>query len=169
MISTIIYTRVSTDPEMPNVRNHSICNFPPLSPEDALEEHSLLDSVVWPETPLLPDSVSLEQTSDPPHSTFTILPRRGGGQWHLGDQLEVMINIFDYQGCSKKSGGDLLFAPASQPRAPCRCGWASGGSSQWQLLCCILFTLGRRRTGWGDAKNYHVKCDCRCLHLNQIF
>ena len=100
---------------MPNVRNHSICNFPPLSPEDALEEHSLLDSVVWPETPLLPDSVSLEQTSDPPHSTFTILPRRGGGQWHIGDQLEVMINIFDYQGRSKKSGGDLLFARLHNP------------------------------------------------------
>ncbi|KAF3848220.1 hypothetical protein F7725_021248 [Dissostichus mawsoni] len=71
----------------------SICNFPPLSPKDALEERLLLESVAWPETPALPSPLSLELTSDPAHSSFTILPARGGGQWHVGDQLEVSIII----------------------------------------------------------------------------
>nr|XP_033470759.1 NXPE family member 3-like [Epinephelus lanceolatus] len=104
--STIIVQKVSTDPDM----NHSFCTFQPLSPEDALEERLLLDSIAWPETPPLPAPVSLENTSDPAHSTFTILPRRGGGQWHVGDQLEVMIKMSDFHGHPKKYGGDFLLA-----------------------------------------------------------
>ncbi|XP_075932191.1 NXPE family member 3-like [Anarhichas minor] len=104
--STIIMPRVSTHPN--EIR--SFCTFKPLSPEDALEERLILDSIAWPETPLLPALISLEQTSDPAHSTFTILPGRKGGQWHVGDQLEVMILTSDFQGRPKKSGGDFLFA-----------------------------------------------------------
>ncbi|KAK9525441.1 hypothetical protein VZT92_016150 [Zoarces viviparus] len=88
----------------------SFCTFQPLSPEDALEERLILDSTAWPETPLLPAPISLEQTSDPAHSNFTILPGRKGGQWHVGDQLQVMIQTFDFQGRPKKSGGDFLLA-----------------------------------------------------------
>ncbi|KAF3848217.1 hypothetical protein F7725_021245 [Dissostichus mawsoni] len=106
MSSTIIYPKATT--EAPKVR--SICNFPPLSPKDALEERLLLESVAWPETPALPSPLSLELTSDPAHSSFTILPARGGGQWHVGDQLEVSIIISDFKGQPKKSGGDFLFA-----------------------------------------------------------
>ncbi|XP_063761262.1 NXPE family member 3-like isoform X2 [Eleginops maclovinus] len=102
----IIYTKVSTHPP----KGRSICNFPPLSPKDALEERLLLQSVSWPETPKLPSPFSLEQTSDPAHSTFTIHPARGRGEWHVGDQLEVKIVISDFKGHPKKSGGDLLFA-----------------------------------------------------------
>ncbi|XP_035851978.1 NXPE family member 3-like isoform X2 [Sander lucioperca] len=104
--STIIAPRVSTDPDV----HRSFCTFQPLSPKDAVEERLLLDSIAWPETPLLPAPLILEQTSDPAHSTFTILPGRGGGQWHIGDQLEVRINMSDFQGRPKKSGGDLLLA-----------------------------------------------------------
>ncbi|KAK9525511.1 hypothetical protein VZT92_016207 [Zoarces viviparus] len=104
--STIIMPRVSTHPN----EIHSFCIFQPLSPEDALEERLLLDSTAWPETPLLPAPISLEQTSDPAHSTFTILPGRKGGQWHVGDQLEIMIQTSDFQGRPKKSGGDFLLA-----------------------------------------------------------
>ncbi|KAL7371284.1 hypothetical protein ABVT39_023479 [Epinephelus coioides] len=103
--STVIVQRVTTHPDM----RHDSCTFQPLSPEDALEERLLLDSIAWPETPL-PAPVSLEQTSDPAHSTFTILPRRGGGQWHVGDQLEVMIKMSDFHGRPKKYGGDFLLA-----------------------------------------------------------
>ncbi|KAI9532802.1 hypothetical protein NQZ68_028501 [Dissostichus eleginoides] len=106
MSSTIIYPKAKTEP--PKVR--SICNFPPLSPKDALEERLLLESVAWPETPALPSPLSLELTSDPANSSFTILPARGGGQWHVGDQLEVSIIISDFKGQPKKSGGDFLFA-----------------------------------------------------------
>ncbi|XP_028427145.1 NXPE family member 3-like [Perca flavescens] len=98
--------RVSTDPDV----HRGFCTFQPLSPEDAVEERLLLDSIAWPETPLLPTPLILEQTSDPAHSTFTILPGRGGRQWHVGDQLEVRINMSDFQGRPKKSGGDLLLA-----------------------------------------------------------
>ncbi|XP_033470759.2 NXPE family member 3-like isoform X1 [Epinephelus lanceolatus] len=106
IMKSIIVPKVSTDPDM----NHSFCTFQPLSGEDALEERLLLDSIAWPETPLLPAPVSLENTSDPAHSTFTILPRRGGGQWHVGDQLEVMIKMSDFHGRPKKYGGDFLLA-----------------------------------------------------------
>ncbi|XP_068442800.1 NXPE family member 3-like [Clinocottus analis] len=104
--STIFSLRVSSDPDM----SRSFCSFQPLSPQDALEERLILDSTAWPETPLLPALISLEQTSDPAHSTFTILPGRRGGQWHVGDQLEVMIQASDFQGRPKKSGGDFLLA-----------------------------------------------------------
>ncbi|XP_037317538.2 NXPE family member 3-like [Pungitius pungitius] len=103
---TIIMPRVSPH----HTVNRTFCTFEPLSPQDALEERLILDSIARPETPLLPSPVSLEQTTDPTHSTFTILPGRKGGQWHVGDQLEVMIQTFDFQGRPKKSGGDFLTA-----------------------------------------------------------
>ncbi|XP_062416350.1 NXPE family member 3-like [Pungitius pungitius] len=104
--SPIIMPRLSPH----HIVNRSFCTFEPRSPQDALEERLILDSIAWPETPLLPSPVSLEQTTDPAHSTFTILPGRKGGQWHVGDQLEVMIQTFDFQGRPKKSGGDFLTA-----------------------------------------------------------
>ncbi|XP_049891953.1 NXPE family member 3-like [Epinephelus moara] len=104
--STINVSTVSTDPD----KRHGFCTFQPHSHEDTVEERLLLDSIAWPETPLLPSPVSLENTSDPAHSTFHILPRRGGGQWHVGDQLEVMITMSDFQDRSKEYGGDFLLA-----------------------------------------------------------
>ncbi|XP_062299947.1 NXPE family member 3-like [Scomber scombrus] len=89
---------------------HRFFSFQPLSPEDALEERLLLDSIAWPETPSLSASLSLEQTTHPAHSRFTILPEKGGQQWHVGDQLEVMIKMYDFHGRPKKSGGDFLLA-----------------------------------------------------------
>lgn len=53
---------------------------------------------------------SLDDTSDPAHSTFTILPRKGGGSWQVGDQLRISIRICDFHGRPKKTGGDLLLA-----------------------------------------------------------
>nr|XP_040031019.1 NXPE family member 3-like [Gasterosteus aculeatus aculeatus] len=104
--ATIIMPRVSPH----HIVNRSFCTFQPLSPQDALEERLILDSIAWPATPVLPSPISLEQTTDPAHSTFTILPGRKGGQWHVGDQLEVMIQTFDFQGRPKKSGGDFILA-----------------------------------------------------------
>ncbi|XP_078021781.1 NXPE family member 3-like isoform X2 [Epinephelus lanceolatus] len=109
--STIIYPSVPTAPDI----NHGLCKFQPLPPEDAQEERHLIDLIAWPETPLLPNPFRLEETSDPAHSTFTILPRRGGGQWRVGDQLEVMIKISDFKGRPKKSGGDFLLARLNNP------------------------------------------------------
>lgn len=95
--------------------SYSFCSFQPSSPEDALETRLLLDSIAWPETPPLSVRVPLKQSSDPANSTFTILPRRAGGQWYVGDQLEVMIKMYDFEGCPKKSGGDFLVARLHSP------------------------------------------------------
>ncbi|XP_073336328.1 NXPE family member 3-like isoform X2 [Pagrus major] len=91
-------------------RRHEFCTFEPLSPEDAQEERLLLESTAWPETPLLPSPLSLEETSDPAHSTFIITLGKEGRQWQIGDQLEVTIKICDFQGRPKKTGGDVLLA-----------------------------------------------------------
>ncbi|XP_038594838.1 NXPE family member 3-like [Micropterus salmoides] len=88
--------------------NQVFCTFQSLSKEESVEERLLLDSIAWPETPLLLDPLSLEQTSDSAHSKFIILPGRGGGRWHVGDQLEIMIKMYDFQGRPKKSGGDVV-------------------------------------------------------------
>ncbi|KAM6961549.1 LOW QUALITY PROTEIN: NXPE family member 3-like [Tautogolabrus adspersus] len=96
-------------PTVPHVPD-AFCTFKPLSSADAEEEHLFLDSIAWPETPPLPVPFLLNQTSDPAHSTFTILPGRGGGERHIGDQLEVMIQMYDFQGNPKKSGGDAIVA-----------------------------------------------------------
>ncbi|XP_072233933.1 NXPE family member 3-like isoform X2 [Leuresthes tenuis] len=105
-VSTAITPIVSTDPP----KSKSICTFQPLSPKEAQEIDILLDAIAWPETPLLPSPFSPKQTSDPAHSTFTILRRSGGGQWHVGDELKVLIKMYDFNGHAKKSGGDILLA-----------------------------------------------------------
>uniref|UniRef100_A0A668AHA4 Neurexophilin and PC-esterase domain family member 3 n=1 Tax=Myripristis murdjan TaxID=586833 RepID=A0A668AHA4_9TELE len=88
-----------------------VCVFTQLSPE----ERRLLDSIAWPETPRLPVPISLSTASDPAHSTFTILPVRAGGQWHVGDELEALIQICDFQGRPKQFGGDFLVARLHDP------------------------------------------------------
>ncbi|XP_042367355.1 NXPE family member 3-like [Plectropomus leopardus] len=98
--------KVSNVPKVP----HSFCTFQPLSPEEDVEERSLLDSLTWPKTPTLSARHPLKMTINPAHSTFTILPRRGGGQWRVGDQLEVMIKMSDFQDHPRKFGGDFLLA-----------------------------------------------------------
>lgn len=95
--------------------HYDFCKLKLLSPKEAQEEDLLLESITWPETPPLSFPLSLEKTSDPDHSTFTILPKRGGGQWQIGDKLEVMINMKDFQGRPKKFGGDVLFARLHNP------------------------------------------------------
>uniref|UniRef100_A0A3Q3GJC2 NXPE family member 3-like n=1 Tax=Labrus bergylta TaxID=56723 RepID=A0A3Q3GJC2_9LABR len=100
----------STGPVLAPYMPDNFCTFKPLSSADAKEERLKLDSIAWPETPPLPVPFSLNQTSDAAHSTFTILPRRGGGDWHVGDQLEVIIQMYNFQGNPKKSGGDAIVA-----------------------------------------------------------
>ncbi|XP_054911756.1 NXPE family member 3-like [Poeciliopsis prolifica] len=104
-LSTTRFKRPTEPPEPA-----SVCSYHSVLPEDALEVELLKESIAWPETPSLPSDFSLNDTSDPAHSTFTILPRNGGGSWRVGDQLEVLIQITDFQGRPKSSGGDVLLA-----------------------------------------------------------
>ncbi|XP_038137845.1 NXPE family member 3-like [Cyprinodon tularosa] len=93
----------------------SVCSFHSVLPEDVSESEFLKKSITWPETPSLPSNFSLNDTSDPAHSTFTIIPKSGGGSWHVGDQLKVLIKIADYNSRPKKSGGDVLLARLHNP------------------------------------------------------
>lgn len=101
---------VHEDYAEPHENHEDFCTYRPLPHKDALEEKLLLDSMSWPATPVLLKNLSLEQTTDPAHSTFTILPRNGGGQWQEGDQLEVLIKMKDFKGLPKTSGGDVVLA-----------------------------------------------------------
>ncbi|XP_021470872.2 NXPE family member 3-like isoform X1 [Oncorhynchus mykiss] len=85
------------------------------TPEEALEEHYLLESIAWPEPPPRPTSIPLEQTSDPAHSHFAVLPAVGGREWHVGDQLESLVLMKDFQGHPKSHGGDFLLARLHSP------------------------------------------------------
>ncbi|XP_030006454.1 NXPE family member 3-like isoform X2 [Sphaeramia orbicularis] len=96
----------------------NFCSFQPYSEEESLEkaveERHLLNSVTWPETPLIPVNFTLKQTSDPAHSTFTILP--GGGEWRVGDHLKIIIQVKDFEGHPKTSGGDFIVARLHNPK-----------------------------------------------------
>ncbi|XP_017260089.1 NXPE family member 3 isoform X2 [Kryptolebias marmoratus] len=91
------------------------CSFYPLFPKETAEVDLLRDLVAWPETPPVPSNFSLNKTSDPAHSSFTILPQKGAGSWHVGDELEVLIQICDFHGEPKKSGGDVILARLHNP------------------------------------------------------
>ncbi|XP_029968740.1 NXPE family member 3-like isoform X5 [Salarias fasciatus] len=95
---------VSSDPGS----NQNSCAFRWLSPKEIHEENILLDSIAWPNTPSVPAPVSLEGTSNAARSKCVILPRPGGGSWLVGDQLEVMIKMFDFKGHPKNHGGDFF-------------------------------------------------------------
>uniref|UniRef100_H2M1L1 NXPE C-terminal domain-containing protein n=1 Tax=Oryzias latipes TaxID=8090 RepID=H2M1L1_ORYLA len=75
----------------------------------------LKNVTAWPSTPPLPLNFSWKDSSDPRHSTFTVLPKRAGGQWHVGDELGVLIKMYNFHGKPKKSGGDFLLARLHSP------------------------------------------------------
>ncbi|RVE56258.1 hypothetical protein OJAV_G00219310 [Oryzias javanicus] len=91
---------------------------PPSHPKpskEAVEMDVLKNLITWPSTPLLPINFSWNDTSDPAHSSLTVLPKRGGGQRRVGDELEVLIQIYNFRGKPKKSGGDVLLARLHSP------------------------------------------------------
>ncbi|XP_017265780.1 NXPE family member 3 [Kryptolebias marmoratus] len=98
-------------------RNRTFCAHlgQKASPEDELEERYLLDSIEWPGPAPRPAPLSLRQTSDPAHSLFTIVPNRRWREWRLGDQLEALVQIHDFQGRPKRYGGDFLLARLHSP------------------------------------------------------
>ncbi|CAN9497618.1 unnamed protein product [Ophioblennius macclurei] len=98
--------------------NHTFCAHlgQKPSPEDELEERYLLESIAWPGPPP-PRSVpsNLRQTSDPVHSLFAILPTKEGREWHVGDELEALVQMHDFHGRPKHYGGDFLLARLHSP------------------------------------------------------
>ncbi|XP_036964740.1 NXPE family member 3-like [Acanthopagrus latus] len=102
--------------KLPTFHNHTFCAHlgQKPSPEDELEERYLLDSIAWPGPPPRSSPVALNQTSDPVHSLFT-LPIKEGREWHVGDQLEALVQMHDFQGRPKIYGGDFLLARLHSP------------------------------------------------------
>ncbi|XP_035644933.1 NXPE family member 3-like isoform X1 [Oncorhynchus keta] len=111
-LQSSIHTAFFSEAPFPLDRNHSYCGLlgQEPSPEEALEERYLLESIAWPEPMHHSESVSLDHTSDPAHSFFVILPARGRSEWYVGDQLEVFVQMYDFQGQPKGHGGDFLLA-----------------------------------------------------------
>lgn len=97
--------------------NHSFCSHLGQRPsrEEELEQRFLLDSIAWPEHSPQPKSFSLRLTTDPVHSLFAILPPKVGHEWHLGEQLEALVQVHDFQGRPKHYGGDFLLARLHSP------------------------------------------------------
>ncbi|XP_064872527.1 NXPE family member 3-like isoform X2 [Oncorhynchus nerka] len=81
--------------------------------EEALEDSPPLESIAGPEP--LAVTTPLDQTSDPAHSLFAILPAGGGRERHVGDQLEALVLMNDFQRRPKSRGGDFLLARLHSP------------------------------------------------------
>ncbi|KAM4615017.1 NXPE family member 3-like [Polymixia lowei] len=96
---------------------HSHCSYKgrELWHEEDLEERSLLHSIAWPEPPHSSTPPSLDQTSDPGKSRFTILPAEGGRERRVGDHLQALIQMRDSRGFPKRFGGDVLIARLHEP------------------------------------------------------
>ncbi|XP_071775808.1 NXPE family member 3 isoform X2 [Centroberyx gerrardi] len=112
-----IHSAFTQEGAPPLYHNHTFCGHlgQEPSPEDALEERYLLESIAWPEPPPHSAPTPLRQTSDPVHSLFAILPTKGVREWHVGDQLEALIQMHDFQGRPKRYGGDFLVARLHSP------------------------------------------------------
>ncbi|XP_019897738.3 NXPE family member 3-like [Esox lucius] len=85
------------------------------SPEEALKERNLLESISWSEPPQQPTPTPIEETSDPAHSHFVFVPAEGGKDRYVGAQLEARVFLKDFNGRPKSYGGDFLLARLQSP------------------------------------------------------
>uniref|UniRef100_A0A3Q2D490 Neurexophilin and PC-esterase domain family member 3 n=1 Tax=Cyprinodon variegatus TaxID=28743 RepID=A0A3Q2D490_CYPVA len=97
-----------------SIAKHS-CSFHSLPPKEAHLADLLKQLIIWPKGPDLASFFFLYDTSDPARSSFTILPPNGGRSWHVGDQLEVLIKMYDFYGRPKEFGGDFLLVRLHNP------------------------------------------------------
>ncbi|XP_001518861.1 NXPE family member 3 [Ornithorhynchus anatinus] len=82
-----------------------------LSRRERAEEASLLAALQWQDSPREP--VPLARSTDPSSSYFVIL--NSGAAFKVGDTLEVLIHVQDFQGKPKKYGGDYLQVKIHSP------------------------------------------------------
>ncbi|XP_059896183.1 LOW QUALITY PROTEIN: NXPE family member 3-like [Gadus macrocephalus] len=100
---------------LPPYYNYTFCSHLEPTPEEALEDRYLLNSIAWPKSPTGPAPAPLIQSSDPVHSLFNLLPLKIQREWRVGDQLEALVQMHDFQGRPKRYGGDFLVARLHSP------------------------------------------------------
>ncbi|XP_072901364.1 NXPE family member 3-like isoform X3 [Hemitrygon akajei] len=67
--------------------------------------------IEWPKPPR--PNVPFQKSSDPSHAYFVIL--NSGKTFYVGDQLQVMVRMYDFEGNPKQYGGDYLQARIHTP------------------------------------------------------
>uniref|UniRef100_UPI00398EA688 NXPE family member 3-like n=1 Tax=Pristiophorus japonicus TaxID=55135 RepID=UPI00398EA688 len=74
------------------------------TPEERSEGTILMKMIEWPKPPK--PAVPFLKSSDPSHARFVIL--NSGKTFYVGDQLQVMLRMNDFEGHPKQYGGDYL-------------------------------------------------------------
>ncbi|NXT17544.1 NXPE3 protein, partial [Syrrhaptes paradoxus] len=82
-----------------------------LSKREQVEQESLLAAIQWPKPP--DGRIAFVESTDPAHSDFVIV--KPSGFFKVGDQLEVLVHMKDFQGKPKQHGGDYLQARIHSP------------------------------------------------------
>ncbi|KFP78836.1 NXPE family member 3, partial [Apaloderma vittatum] len=82
-----------------------------LSKREQAEQDSLLAAIQWPNPP--DGKIAFLQSTDPAHSDFVIV--KHSGFFKVGDELEVLVRMKDFQGKPKQYGGDYLQARIHSP------------------------------------------------------
>ncbi|CAL8238575.1 unnamed protein product [Lota lota] len=110
-------TAIAQKGPLPPYHNPTFCSHLGLepTPDEALEDRNLLNAIAWPKPPAHSSPAPLNQTSDPVHSLFAILPSEGRREWRVGGQLEALVQMHDFQGRPKRYGGDFLVARLHSP------------------------------------------------------
>ncbi|XP_048459200.1 NXPE family member 3-like [Rhincodon typus] len=86
-------------------QNHSF------TPEERSEGTFLMKMIKWPKPPN--SSVPFEKSSNPARVGFVIL--NSAKTFYVGDQLQVMLQMYDFEGHPKRYGGDYLQARIHTP------------------------------------------------------
>ncbi|XP_072901329.1 NXPE family member 3-like [Hemitrygon akajei] len=81
------------------------------TPEERLEGSVLLKLIEWPKPPT--PAVPFQKSSDPSRARFVIL--NSGKTFYIGDMLQVMLRMYDYEGNPKQYGGDYILARIHTP------------------------------------------------------
>ncbi|XP_067402282.1 NXPE family member 3 [Emydura macquarii macquarii] len=82
-----------------------------LSKREQTEEESLFAAIQWPTPPV--HKIPFIKSTDPAHSNFVIL--NSHVCFKVGDQLEVLVHMKDFQGKPKQYGGDYIQARIHSP------------------------------------------------------
>ncbi|XP_075708916.1 NXPE family member 3 isoform X1 [Rhinoderma darwinii] len=108
------WTEVHSDPAhslSPVNRKHCDYRYQILSKSEYEEQKSLLNILEWPGPPL--DKIEFMKSTDAAHSHFVILQSQSS--FKVGDVLEVLVRMHDFEGNPKHYGGDYLQAKIHSP------------------------------------------------------